>query len=151
MDFEIVGEITQIEPIALGRAIRGLARLRKQYGKGRWRKLKGVGSVRLEDGTLHTAELHWEEGVQTEISADGLVMIKRRKLELQFVVCIDNKGYKASLEIGKLYRVIADEEAATRGYLRVIDESGEDYGYSANRFFPIELPQELEKALQLAS
>ena len=61
MDFEIIGEIAQIEPIAVGRAIRGLARLRKQYGKGRWRKLKGVGTVRLEDGTLHTAELHWYE------------------------------------------------------------------------------------------
>ena len=52
MDFEIIGEIAQIEPIAVGRAIRGLARLRKQYGKGRWRKLKGVATVRLEDGTL---------------------------------------------------------------------------------------------------
>ena len=61
MDFEIIGEITQIEPIAVGRAIRGLARLGKQYGKGRWRKLKGVGTVRLEDGTLHTAELRWYE------------------------------------------------------------------------------------------
>ena len=59
MDFELVGEITKIELIAVGRAIRELARLRKQYGKGRWRKLKGVGTVRLEDGTLHTAELHW--------------------------------------------------------------------------------------------
>lgn len=78
-------------------------------------------------------------------------MRKRPKPELQFVVCIDNKGYKASLEIGKLYRVITDEEAVAHGYLRVIDESGEDYGYSANRFFPIQLPQELEKALQLAS
>lgn len=61
MDFEIIGEITQIEPIAVGRAIRGIAGLRKQYGKGRWKKLKGVGTVRLEDGTLHTAELHWYE------------------------------------------------------------------------------------------
>ncbi len=61
MDFELVGEITKIELIAVGRAIRELARLRKQYGKGRWRKLKGVGTVRLEDGTLHTAELHWYE------------------------------------------------------------------------------------------
>jgi hypothetical protein len=61
MDFELVGEITKIELIAVGRAIRELVRLRKQYGKGRWRKLKGVGTVRLEDGTLHTAELHWYE------------------------------------------------------------------------------------------
>jgi hypothetical protein len=64
----------------------------------------------------------------------------------QFVVCINNDGYKASLETGKLYRVVPDE-AATHGYIRVVDETGEDYGYSANRFFPIEVPQALKRAL----
>ncbi len=64
-----------------------------------------------------------------------------------YVVCIDNEGYKASLEIGKLYCVIPDEQAASHGYIRVIDESGEDYGYSAKRFFPIKIPRELEKSL----
>lgn len=58
----------------------------------------------------------------------------------EFAVCINNKGYEASLEVGKLYRLVPDEEAASHGYSRVIDESGEDYGYSANRFFPIEVP-----------
>ena len=77
-------------------------------------------------------------------------MRKRPKPALQFAVCIDNQGYKASLEVGKLYRVMPDDEASTHGYIRVIDESGEDYGYSANRFFPIEIPQELEKALRLS-
>jgi hypothetical protein len=61
MDFEIIGKITDIEPIAIGRSIRDLARLRRQYGKGRWRKLKGFATVRLEDGTVHTAEVHWYE------------------------------------------------------------------------------------------
>lgn len=61
MDFEIVGEITNIEPIAIGRSIRELARLGKQYGKGRWRKVKGVALVRLKDGSIHTAEIHWYE------------------------------------------------------------------------------------------
>lgn len=61
MDFEIVGEITNIESIATGRSIRDLARLRKQYGKGRWRKLKGVAMVRLKDGSMRTAEIHWYE------------------------------------------------------------------------------------------
>lgn len=73
--------------------------------------------------------------------------MKRGKHETRFAVCINNRGYEASLLAGKLYRVIADDEAASHGYLRVIDESGEDYGYSANRFFPIEVPQALEKAL----
>lgn len=67
-----------------------------------------------------------------------------------FAVCINNEGYKASLEIGKLYRVIQDEEAASHGYLRIVDESGEDYGYAVDRFFPLEVPQALADALQIA-
>jgi len=61
MPFEIVGEITQIEAIATGRRIRELARLRRQYGTGRWRKLKGVALVRLRSGAIRRAELHWYE------------------------------------------------------------------------------------------
>ena len=61
MDFQILGEISDIESIATGRAIRDLARLRKQYGRGRWRKLKGVATVLLQDGTVHTATVHWYE------------------------------------------------------------------------------------------
>jgi hypothetical protein len=53
--------------------------------------------------------------------------------------------------MGKLYRVIPDEEAARHGYIRVVDESGEDYGYSAKRFYPIEIPLALEKALVAAN
>lgn len=67
-----------------------------------------------------------------------------------FAVCINNEGYKASLEVGKLYRVIPDAEAASHGYIRVVDESGEDYGYAAARFFPLEVPQALADALQVA-
>jgi hypothetical protein len=66
----------------------------------------------------------------------------------KFGVCIDNTGYPASLEAGKLYPVIADEEAARHGYLRVIDESGEDYAYSAERFFILDVPAALAKALR---
>ena len=61
MDFEIIGEITKIEPIAIKHSIRDLARLQKQYGRGRWRKLKGVALVRLRDGAVRTAEIHWYE------------------------------------------------------------------------------------------
>ena len=59
MDFEIIGEITQIETIAQGHGVRNLARLQRQYGKGRWRKLKGVAYVRLIDGSVRFAEIHW--------------------------------------------------------------------------------------------
>jgi hypothetical protein len=61
MGFEIVGDITDIETIAVGSSIREIARLRKFYGRGRWRKLKGVAIVRLPDNTLRKAEIHWYE------------------------------------------------------------------------------------------
>ena len=61
MDFEIVGTIAAIEPIALGRRIRDRRRLQRVYGKGHWRKLRGIAKVRLLDGTIHTAEVHWYE------------------------------------------------------------------------------------------
>ncbi len=60
--------------------------------------------------------------------------------EPQFVVCLNNEGYLASLEIGKLYQVIPDEEAEKLGGLRVIDEDGEDYFYEAEMFCPLQVP-----------
>jgi hypothetical protein len=74
-----------------------------------------------------------------------------RRSVVRFAVCIKNKGYEASLEVGKLYRVIPDRDAEAHGYLRIVDESGEDYGYAANRFFAIALPKPLEKALLKAA
>jgi hypothetical protein len=68
-----------------------------------------------------------------------------------YVVCIDNSGYPASLERHKIYRVLPDEEAAADGDLRVIDESGEDYLYSADRFVPIQLPSAVEKSFEIAA
>ena len=61
MNFDIVGEITVVETIASGRGIRDLRRLRKNYGKGRWRKMKGMARVRLASGRIRLAELHWYE------------------------------------------------------------------------------------------
>lgn len=61
MDFEIIGRIAEVEIIGAGSSIRDVARLRRVYGKGRWRKLKGIATVRLLDGTIHTAEVHWYE------------------------------------------------------------------------------------------
>jgi hypothetical protein len=61
MEFEVVGEIIEVEPFAVGSSIRELPRLRRLYGPGRWRKRKGIGAVRLADGTTCQAELHWYE------------------------------------------------------------------------------------------
>jgi len=61
MYFRIIGEVTQAETFAAGSSIREIARLRKVYGRGRWRKRKGIARVRLDDGTVHIAEVHWYE------------------------------------------------------------------------------------------
>ena len=59
--FRVIGPVREIEAIAVGRRIRELPRLVRQYGQGRWRKCKGVALVRLPDGTVQRAELHWYE------------------------------------------------------------------------------------------
>ena len=59
--FEIIGEVTSVEIIAVSNGIRDLQRLIKSYGDGRWRKLKGVATVRLRNGRVRRAEIHWYE------------------------------------------------------------------------------------------
>lgn len=59
--FEIIGKIEQIETIAAGRGVRARAVLRKLYGRGRWRKLQGIATVRLPNGQTRRVELHWYE------------------------------------------------------------------------------------------
>jgi hypothetical protein len=78
MDFELVGEMTQIETIASGSGVRERARLRRYYGLGRWRQLKGIARVRLVDGTIRLADIHWDE-------AHG---IGKRELKLK-LPCLD--------------------------------------------------------------
>ena len=77
MDFELVGELHDVETIAVGQRIRELPRLRRLYGKGRWRKMKGVARIRLRNGRLRLAELHWYE-------AHGIGK-KEFKLKLSFL------------------------------------------------------------------
>ena len=61
MYFEIIGEIEEIETMASGGGIRNIMRLQKQFGRGRWRKIKGVAKVKLQSGHVREAELHWYE------------------------------------------------------------------------------------------
>ena len=61
IDFEIVSEISNVETIATGLGVRDRARLRKQYGRVRWRKVKGIAKVRLPSGRIRLAEIHWYE------------------------------------------------------------------------------------------
>lgn len=61
MDFEFIGEITEVKTIATGTGVRDRARLRKWYGGAKWRKVKGVAQVRLPNGRIRMAEIHWYE------------------------------------------------------------------------------------------
>jgi hypothetical protein len=70
-----------------------------------------------------------------------------KRSEKHFAVCVNNKGYPASLELRKLYQVIPDEEAAKLGQIRVVDESGENYLYPEQYFAPVQLPQDTERAV----
>jgi hypothetical protein len=78
-------------------------------------------------------------------------MATQPETKAEFVVCIRNDGYPASLEIHKIYRVLPDHEAAADGDLRVIDESGEDYLYPASYFAAIRLPAVVEESILRAS
>jgi hypothetical protein len=69
------------------------------------------------------------------------------KIDTNFVVCLNNLGYDVSLEVGKLYRFIPDDEAEKLGCMRVIDEDGEDYLYDAKMFCPIQVPQIVSETL----
>ena len=72
--------------------------------------------------------------------------MKKDNAKPKFVVCIKNEDYPASLELLKIYQVLADNHASEHHYIRVIDESGEDYLYPAEYFVPIEVPKAVEKA-----
>ena len=76
--------------------------------------------------------------------------MKQRNINSQFVICIKNDEYPASLELRKIYQVIPDTHAAKHQYYRIVDESGEDYLYPADYFIPIELPKAVEKAFSMA-
>lgn len=76
MNFEIISDITNIETIAVGSFIREVERLRKTYGSGRWRKLKGTATISLDDGSICNAELHWYE-------AHG---IGKKEIKIKFIL-----------------------------------------------------------------
>src|SRR5262245_31080184 len=73
--------------------------------------------------------------------------MKKRRTKKRFVICIDNTDYPASLELHKIYTVLPDEKAAEDDFIRVVDESGEDYLYSAKRFVSVELPQRVKQSI----
>jgi hypothetical protein len=82
MDFQLVGDLASVDTIATGGGIREVPRLRRLYGKGRWRKMKGVARIRLRDGRVRLAELHWYEAHhrQERIQAQEVPRLDRASL-----------------------------------------------------------------------
>ncbi|CAN5573134.1 hypothetical protein BH10ACI2_BH10ACI2_17940 [soil metagenome] len=68
-------------------------------------------------------------------------------MNTKFAVCINNKGFESSLEVGKLYEVVVDYEAESDNLIRVIDEDGEDYLFEAANFYPLAIPVDLAATL----
>jgi len=77
--------------------------------------------------------------------------MKKKNSETQFVICVKNDDYAASLEVRKIYRVIPDDRGTEHQLVRIVDESGEDYLYPVDYFIPIELPESIVKVLALAA
>lgn len=73
--------------------------------------------------------------------------MKKQNSKKHYVICVKNRGYRASLEVRKVYQAIPDAGAAKHGLIRVIDESGEDYLYPGDYFLPIEVPKAAQEAL----
>jgi hypothetical protein len=73
--------------------------------------------------------------------------MRRTTRPIRHVVCVDNRGYLASLEKGKIYRVVRDAKGRRKGLVRVIDESGQGYLYPASRFSPVKLSRQAARAL----
>ena len=133
----VIGDIQEIEIIAAGKSVRDISRLRKMYGPGRWRKLKGISCVRLRSRRIRLI-----------VGSSKQMQGKPNKHAVpRFVVCIDNSSYESSLELHKIYSIIPDTDAVQEGDLRILDESGEDYLYAADRFLAIAVPKALERAM----
>src|SRR5438067_4939879 len=88
---------------------------------------------------------------ESELRNTNQATARIMKKEAQFVVCIRNKEYPASLELRKLYQVLPDSAASRHGQLRIIDESGEDYLYPKRYFMPVHLPDSVGKAVLKAA
>ena len=73
---------------------------------------------------------------------------EKREHDTTIALCINNEGYEASLEVGKVYRIISDDEASAHGYICIVDESGEDYALGDHRFHRVDLPDAVGEILE---
>ena len=152
MDFQLLGDVKDIEPIAVNLSIRERKSLKSRFGGRRWRKLKGVALVRFPNGEVPPRGITlvrgpWRGPAEDEGEAcSGLRAMSTSKKRVQFAICVANEGYD-DLEVWKVYRVLPDAKAAEVGCIRIIDESGEDYLYPAQRFVAVDFPREVRARL----
>ncbi len=153
MQFQVLSELADVEVIATGKSIREYRRLCKIYGQGRWRKLKGIASIRLGDGTIHLANYIGMKRMASvkKRPKSNAYSVRKKASNPPYVVCVRNDDYPASLELRKIYRLMMDKPASKSGLVRVVDESGEDYLYPADYFVAIKLTRMVERAVGLAS
>jgi hypothetical protein len=131
-----------------------MARLRKLYGRSRWRKRKELlasgcpMAQSISPRSIVRSGRTWAQGIQDQASALRRTIMARTK---QLVVCIDNDGYEASLERRKIYVALRDSTTEKHALVRLIDESGDDYLYPKTFFREIELPRAVRKAVLSAA
>jgi hypothetical protein len=108
--------------------------------------MKGLARIELLDGTIRIS-IGMKRMASARKKSRSNGSSGRRTETERFVVCLDSRRYPASLEVGKLYPVVDDREAAAHGYVRVVDETGESYLYAAERFADVTLPKSVRVAL----
>jgi hypothetical protein len=152
--YQLVGEIYDIEVIAVGRSIRELKRLRKVYGRGRWRSSKELHQsdfLMVRYIEANSIGMRRTALAEKKSKSNGSSPRKKGPAGAQYVVCVKNDDYPASLELRKIYQFMRDSAAARLGMLRVVDESGEDYLYPDDYFVTIRLTPAVERAPRSAS
>lgn len=143
---KIVGSIHHVETVADGSGIRELAGLRAKFGRGNWKKKKGVALVALSDGTQALAEVHWYEA-----HGNRQGEAKGETMAMKFVVCVNKELEDFSgedLTIGRVYEALGDVDK--HGAIQIIDDSGEDFLYPATCFEPVALSSAAENRLHEA-
>jgi hypothetical protein len=138
MGFELIGELSKVETIAVNLSIRERTDLKARFGGRRWRELKGVGLVRLPNGN-RKAEVK-NQAILGRMSMTQAVSHR------SFVICVSDEGSE-DLTAGMVYQALPDQSAGDEGLLRVIDDSGEDYLYPAERFVRVVVSREEETKL----
>lgn len=148
----MISDLDAVEAIASGREIQSLKLLNRRFGRGRWRKMKGLAKVELETGEIVRAELHWYEahgrGRQSydEDQADHGLTMAQTTSNPGFVVYLGPADNEVEMQRMKLYRLAKPQPNDPKGYLRVIDDSGENYLYPKRHFAPITVPRRVAAA-----